>query len=353
MSIVADKKIDEKALAPTQRRPWYSRLTSGPGFVLIVLIVLIILFGVLSPGNRFFSLENLLSIGSNSASLLLLSVGLTFVLAAGHIDLSVGMNLVLSSVVSAQVIVSLSGTPAQVAAGQYPNQALAITVGVIAGIVTGSLFGLVNGLIVTKMHVSSFVATLGTMGIATGVFNILTNGSNVNFLPTSLQSGFGFAKWFGIPAPLILGLVIAIIGGVFLAHTVFGRQTLAIGSSSSGAQRSGVRVDAVTIRVFVLAGFLAGVAGVLDLTKFGTTAIAGHGTDVMQALSAVIIGGTSLFGGIATMAGTTISAILLTVLTAGFVMLGVPPFYQYIAVGLILIGAIWADGLRRRKRNSR
>src|SRR5690606_1695996 len=118
------------------------------------------------------------------------------------------------------------------------------------------------------------------------------------------------------------------------------------------ARRSGVKADSVTIRVFVIAGFLAGVAGVLDLTKFGTTALAGHGTDVMQALSAVIIGGTSLFGGIASMTGTVIAAVLLTVLTAGFVMLGVPPFYQYIAVGAILILAVWVDSIRRRNRSA-
>lgn len=342
----------DSASTPSRLSAWAARLSSGPAFVGIVLVALVLVFGLLSPERRFFSSSNLLSIGSNTTTLLLLAVGLTFILGAGHIDLSVGMNLVLSSVVAAKVIVAFSGTPDEVAAGIYPNEGVAIALGVVAGILCGTVFGLVNGLIVTKMEVGSFVATLGTMGILTGLFNIITGGSNVNFLPLSLQLEFGFAKWLGIPAPMILGLTVALIGGIALSRTVFGRHVLAIGSSDSAARRSGVRGDWVTIRVFVIAGFLAGVAGVLDLTKFGTTALAGHGTDVMQALSAVIIGGTSLFGGVASMSGTTIAAILLTVLTAGFVMLGVPPFYQYIAVGTILVLAVWMDSIRRRKRSA-
>lgn len=353
MSDLAQKEPAAETAAPS-RRAWdiVGRATRGPALVGIVLVALILVFGVLSPENRFFSSSNLLSIGSNSTTLLLLAVGLTFVLGAGHIDLSVAMNLVLSSVVAAKVTVALAGSAEEVAAGVYPNEGTAIALGALAGIACGTFFGLLNGLIVTKMNIGSFVATLGTMGILTGLFNIITGGSNVNFLPLSLQREFGFAKWWGVPAPMVLGLVVAVIAGVLLAKTVFGRHVLAIGSSDSGARRSGVKADSVTIRVFVIAGFLAGVAGVLDLTKFGTTALAGHGTDVMQALSAVIIGGTSLFGGVASMTGTVIAAVLLTVLTAGFVMLGVPPFYQYIAVGAILILAVWIDSIRRRNRSA-
>lgn len=353
MAELTDKTVAAETAKPASNvRSLLQRVTSGPALVGIVLIVLVLVFGVLSPENRFFSSSNLLSIGSNSTTLLLLAVGLTFVLGAGHIDLSVAMNLVLSSVVAAKVTVGLAGTPAEVAAGIYPAEGMAIAAGAAAGIACGTFFGLINGLIVTKMKIGSFVATLGTMGVLTGLFNIITGGSNVNFLPLSLQRDFGFARWWGIPAPMVLGLVVAVVAGIMLARTVFGRHVLAIGSSDSAARRSGVKADSVTIRVFVIAGFLAGVAGVLDLTKFGTTALAGHGTDVMQALSAVIIGGTSLFGGIASMTGTVIAAVLLTVLTAGFVMLGVPPFYQYIAVGAILILAVWVDSIRRRNRSA-
>lgn len=333
---------------------WGSRLImAGPALVAIVLVVLVVVFGLLSPELRFLAPGNLLAVASNAASLLLLSVGVTYVLGAGHLDLSVGMNLVLSSVVSAKVIVHLAGTPEQVAAGIYPNEATAIFWGIVAGIAAGTAFGALNGLIVTRMKVNSFVATLGTTGVATGLFNIITNGSNVNFLPTSLQADFGYETFLGIPGPLILAVVVAAIGGVVLAKTVFGRHVHAVGSSAVAAEKSGVSSSRVTMKVFLIAGSLAGIAGVLDLAKFGTTALAGHGTDVMQALSAVIIGGTSLYGGVTSMFGTAMAAILLTVLTSGFVVIGVPPFYQYIAVGVILVLAVYLDNVRRRSSPDR
>ena len=333
---------------PDSRRPRPSLSgASTTVYILLALIVIIVAFAIVGPDGRFLSLTNLQSIGRNSAGLMLLAVGLTFVLGAGHIDLSVGANLVLSSVVSATLILKLAGSDADVAAGNYPHAGAAIAIGVVAALVTGTVVGLINGLLITRLRVSSFVVTLGTMGIAIGAAQVVTNGSNVPNLPPTLQSGIGLKTFALVPLPLVVSLVAGAIGIALISQTAFGRQALAIGSASGAARRAGVNVDRITVTVFALSGLLAGAAGVLDLTRFGTTALSGHETDMLQALSAVIIGGTSLFGGRASVAGSVIATFIPTVLLAGFVMVGVPPFYQGIAIGVVLILAVWIDGLRR------
>jgi ribose transport system permease protein len=218
---------------------------------------------------------------------------------------------------------------------------------VLAALVTGTAVGVVNGLLVTRLRVNSFVVTLGTMGIATGSAQVITNGSNVPNLPLTLQSGIGLRTLAAVPVPLVVSLVAGAVGVALMTQTAFGRHGLAIGSASSAARRAGVNVSGTTVAVFALSGLLAGAAGVLDLTRFGTTALSGHETDVLQALSAVIIGGTSLFGGRASVAGSVVATFIPTVLLAGFVMVGVAPFYQGIAIGVVLILAVWIDGLRR------
>jgi ribose transport system permease protein len=316
-------------------------------YVLGVLVLLFVVFGVLSPGNRFLTFDNASSIGVNSASLMLIAVGLAFVLGSGNIDLSVGANLVLSSVVGAEVILHLAGSDQQIAAGSYPHELPAVVAGVSAGICTGVAMGALNGVLVTRLRVNSFVVTLGTMGIATGVSNLITNGANVANLPPSLQLQFGVKEWLGVPLPLIASVIASAVCWVLLRRTAFGRQVLAVGSSLRAARRAGVHTHSVTLRTFTLMGLMAGLAGVMDLTKFGTTALSGHDTDILSALSAVIIGGTSLFGGRASVGGAVIATFLPVTLLAGFVMLDVRPFWQYIAVGVILIAAVYLDGARR------
>jgi ribose transport system permease protein len=316
-------------------------------YIIVALVVIVAAFALTGPEGRFLSLTNLQAIGRNSAGLLLLAIGLTFVLGAGHIDLSVGANLVLSSVVSATMIVELSGSKSEVAAGLHPNAWFAIAAGVLAALVTGTAVGVINGLLVTRLRVNSFVVTLGTMGIATGAARVITNGSNVPNLPPQLQADIGLRTVAAVPVPLIIALMAGIVGIMVLRHTVFGRHTLAVGSATNAARRAGVNVDRTTMLVFTLAGFLAGAAGFLDITRFGTTAISGHETTMLQALSAVIIGGTSLFGGRASVSGSIFATFIPTVLLAGFVMVGLAPFYQGIAIGAVLIAAVWIDQLRR------
>lgn len=314
-------------------------------YVLCAVIALVLIFTATTAG-RFLDPSNLQSIGRNSAGLLLLGVGLAFVLGAGHIDLSVGSTLVLASVISAQTIVALtSGTSPAFGPGQVW---IAYVIGAIVAIVIGLVAGIMNGLLVVRLRINSFVVTLGTMGIILGIGQVITNGANVSGLPISIQTSFGVVNWFGVPVPLIAAVVIAVVAAILMTQTAFGKHALSVGSSKTSAQRAGVNVNGTTIGVFVIAGLMAGAAGFLDITRFATTAISGHGNDILQALSAVIIGGTSLFGGRASVAGASVATFIPAVLLAGFVSLGVSSFYQGIAIGAVLIVAVWLDRVRRR-----
>jgi ribose transport system permease protein len=318
---------------------------STPAYIAVALVVLLVAFAILGPEGRFLSEPNLQAIGRNSAGLVFLAVGLTFVLGAGHIDLSVGATLVLSSVCSGMVAARLGGPIGSTDGG--PSW-LALLAAAAVAVLVGIMAGLLNGVLVTRLKVNSFVITLGTLGIFTGVAQVLTNGSNVSGIPPQLQTGFGLQTVLSVPLPLVVALVAGVVFAVLLTSTRTGRHTLAVGSAAQGALRAGVKVDRSAVKVFVIAGALAGAAGFLDISRFGTTAISGHETTMLQALSAVIIGGTSLFGGRASVPGSIIATFIPTVLLSGFVMIGVSSFYQKIAIGAVLIIAVWLDQLRNK-----
>jgi len=350
MSRTADPAADAIPAAPGRLA---AALRSTPVGMAVIVVALIVLFGVLSPNGAFFRVSNLSTISLNVAVTMLLAVGITFVLAAGELDLSIGSNVVLSAVVAAKVLVAVSGTADEVRAGEYPDLALGIAAGTIAAILAGTLFGLVNGLLVTRLRISSFIVTLGTMGIGTGLAYVVSNGVNVANVPRSLQTGFGIEKLFGVvPYPMIVVLIISAVLWYTLRKTRFGLYTLAIGSSREAAERAGIRSPRHVLVLFVMMGALAGVAAMLDLTRFATTNIGGHQTTALAAIAAVVIGGTSLFGGRATIAGSMVASLIPVILGTGLVILGVPSFYQLIVVGAILIAAVFIDQRRRARLSS-
>ena len=347
MSRTADPAADATPAAPGRLA---AALRSTPVGMAVIVVALIVLFGVLSPNGAFFRVSNLSTISLNVAVTMLLAVGITFVLAAGELDLSIGSNVVLSAVIAAKVLVAVSGTPDEVRAGEYPDLALGIVAGTIAAILAGTLFGLVNGLLVTRLRINSFIVTLGTMGIGTGLAYVVSNGVNVANVPRSLQTGFGIEKLFGVvPYPMIVVLIISAVLSYTLRKTRFGLYTLAIGSSREAAERAGIRSPRHVLVLFVMMGALAGVAAMLDLTRFATTNIGGHQTTALAAIAAVVIGGTSLFGGRATIAGSMVASLIPVILGTGLVILGVPSFYQLIVVGAILIAAVFVDQRRRER----
>jgi ribose transport system permease protein len=157
----------------------------------------------------------------------------------------------------------------------------------------------------------------------------------------------------GVPNMIVIGVIVVVIGAVLLHLSVFGRHTYAIGSNAEAARRVGIKVERHLLRVYVLGGVASGLAGYLSVAYFSTTSVAGHSTDNLQAITAVALGGTSLFGGIGTVIGTLIGVWIPAVLKNGFVILGVQPYWQDVAVGFVLILAVWLDQLRRRSRDRR
>jgi ribose transport system permease protein len=221
--------------------------------------------------------------------------------------------------------------------------------GLFVALGCGLGWGVVNGLLVTKARVPSLIVTLGTLGMALGLAEIITGGVDVREVPPKLVTSIGVGRLFDqIPWLVVIAAAVAIVFGVILAATRFGRHTIAIGSNIEAARRAGINVDRHLIAIYGLSGALAGLAGYMSLARFATTTIGGHSTDNLQAIAAVVLGGTSLFGGIGTVLGTVVGVFIPAVLQNGFVITGVNPFWRDVAVGAVLIAAVYLDQLRRR-----
>jgi ribose transport system permease protein len=325
-------------------------LSSTTFWIGVALIVLILGFGLLSEDYVFFEPDNLSTMAVNSVVAVLLACGATYLLGAGLLDLSIGANLILSSVIAAKVMVAVSGSSEEVSQGIYPNLELGIACGVLAAVASGVAFGLVNATLVTRLRINSFIVTLATTGIGTGISLVLTDGVNVAYVPREIQTDFGVAKLFDfLPLPVIVAVVVALSLWFVLNRTRFGVYTIAIGSSPESALRANVKVDRHTVKLFALMGALVGLAAIVDISRFGTTNVIGHQTDALAAISAAVIGGTSLFGGRAAVGGTVLGALIPVVLATGLVILDVVSYYQLIVVGVIVILAVFLDQIRRRR----
>ena len=323
--------------------PFWQRLVAGSStWIGLILVALILVFSVLEP-DSFVDSANARNIATDAAVLLVLATGMTFVIITAGIDLSVGAILVFSGVVSARAMNGVGGDNWGV-----------IIVGLVVALAAGAGWGIVNGFLVAKAKIPPFVVTLGTLGAALGASLVITGGVDEREVPFKLITTIGTGRAFDqIPWLVVIAFAVAIVFGVILATTRFGRYTYAIGSNEEAARRAGIAVDRHLMKVYGLAGTLAGLAGFLSLARFSTTTIGGHDTDNLQAIAGVVIGGTSLFGGIGTMLGSVFGVFIPAVLQNGFVIVGVQPFWQQIAVGAVLIGAVYLDQLRRRSQYQR
>jgi ribose transport system permease protein len=226
-----------------------------------------------------------------------------------------------------------------------------IVLGLIAALGSGLAWGIFNGFLVAKARIPALIVTLGSLGMALGFALLITGGVDERDVPVKLIDTIGTGLLFDqIPYLVIIAFAVAIVFGVILAATRFGRNTYAIGSNEEAARRAGVAVDRHLIKIYALAGTLSGLAGFLNIARFSTTTIGGHDTDNLQAIAAVVIGGTSLFGGIGSVLGSVFGVFIPAVLQNGFVIIGVQPFWQQVAVGAVLVGAVYLDQLRRRSQ---
>ncbi|EJC75752.1 permease component of ribose/xylose/arabinose/galactoside ABC-type transporter [Rhizobium leguminosarum bv. trifolii WSM2012] len=301
-----------------------------------VLFVLIAAFSIARP-ESFAQLANFRQIILNASVLGVIGVGMTFVITTSGIDLSAGAVLVFSSVVSAIVMRDLGGQGWDVG-----------LIGIVVAIACGLGWGIVNGVLIAYAKVPPLIVTLGTMGMALGTALIMTDGVDIREVPDAVAVGIGYGNIFGhVPILSVISLIICAVGGTVLAYTRFGRHVKAIGSNELAARRVGVKVNRQLVKVYAVAGGLYGCAGILSLSYFGTTAVGGNNTTVLDVVAAVVIGGTSLFGGVGSVLGTVIGLFIPAVLQNGFIITGVPPFWQQVAVGGVLIVAVYFDQARR------
>jgi ribose transport system permease protein len=316
--------------------PLWKRLTSLQSTWILGVLVVIVIFFSIAAGGKFLSTSNFSLISQNIAVWAVIGVGMTFVIITSGIDLSVGSVLVFSSVVSAKVMESVGGDGWGVAG-----------LGILAALVTGVAWGALNGFLVAKAKIPPLIVTLGTLSVALGLAQVITGGIDIRSVPEALTDFNTYTKILGIPALPFVALVVLIVGGVLLHKTRFGRYTYAIGSNEVGARRVGISVDLHLISVYALSGLMAGLGAVLSLAQFGTTTIAGQSLTNLNVIAAVVIGGTSIFGGEGSIFGTLVGLFIPAVLQAGFVIIGVEPFWQAVAVGSVLVAAVYVDQSRR------
>lgn len=290
--------------------------------VWMLLFVAVVLF-IATP--VFLTSNNLLNVLLAASVTALLAAGQTYVIILAEIDLSVGAVLGLSSVATALTL-----------------QSHGLLVGLAAGLAVGALAGLVNGLLVTRLNMPSFIATLATMSVLSGLTLRITQGN-----PVAVDnSGFlalGQGRPLGVPAPVWIMVVCYLVFGFVLARSWLGRQVYASGDNAEAARLSGIPVVKVKVLVFVVSGLLASVGGFILTARLSTAQpTAGTGLE-LAAIAAVIIGGTSLAGGRGALVGTVIGALLLGVIDNGLNLLNVSPFLQNVVKGLVILFAVFLD----------
>ncbi|WP_454111854.1 ABC transporter permease [Microbacterium aurum] len=299
----------------------------------LIFVALVILFTVIS-GDAFASLPNARNILAGVAIMIIISLGQMMVILTAGIDLSIGGVLVFSGVVAAMTMNAFDGSVA------------GILLGLLAAMVSGVVWGFINGFLVTKARIPPIIATLGTLGMSMGLALVLTSGIDLR-APLPLVEGLGSSTVLSfIPWIAIIALALAGVVALILSQTVFGRHTYAIGASAPAAERSGINVTRHLITVYAVAGLLVGIAAFVSLARFGTTTLSGHAEDALKAITAVVLGGTSLFGGIGVVRGVVLGAFIPVILLNGFVIAGVQAYWQQFAIGLVLVVAVYID--RRR-----
>ena len=318
-------------------RGFLGRLLSAQAMqIFFVLFFIVVLFGALAP-EAFLTFGNFRNIATNVSILSIIAMGMTFVIITAGIDLSVGAVLVFSGVMAAITMSAMGG-----------EGWLVSFVGLLVALASGLFWGVFNGVLIAKAKIPPLIVTLGSLGIALGLAQILTGGIDRRDAPTVLVDTVGFGRIFGqIPVLTVIALVVILFCAVLLHRTRFGRHTFAIGSNPEAALRAGINVDRHLIMVYGMTGLFAGFAGLLNLAFFQSTTIAGQSTANLNAIAAVVIGGTSLFGGIGTIGGTVVGVFIPSVLQNGFVILRVQPFWQQAVVGAVLIAAVYVDQARR------
>jgi ribose transport system permease protein len=309
-----------------------------PWLFLVLLLVFFESWARLAYGISFLvNAYNLQSIAQFAALPLLLGLGQTFVIIAGGIDLSVGFVMGLASVVMARTMQQL--TPI--------DPVLALAAGLLLAFLAALVPGYINGTLISRLKVPPFIGTLGMYGVARGVGFLTANGTTV---PVNNPHLFmlGNGKLLGVPVPVVITLVLVLVMHWVLSQSRFGQYTYAVGGNRIAAVRAGIDVRRHTLRLYMISAALAGVAGMIYTARFSAGAAQGGEPLLLDSIAAVVIGGASLFGGSGTIMGTVIGALIIAVIQYGLVFINVEPFWQFVAVGIVIIVSVLIDQSRHR-----
>lgn len=308
-----------------RRRKILQNLLRGerPYMLYIAFVILLVVFSLSSPW--FLSVDNFLNIGRQTTLVSIIAVGMTFVIIARQIDLSVASTL------------ALSGMAAALAMSQISNSWI---VGAVAGLGTGALVGLLNGILTTRLSIPSFLVTLGSLSMARGLAMMVTNTKPVIITNETYFAIFGEGTFFDIPVPIAWTLAAMIVGILLLHYNVFGRRIYAVGGNPTAALYSGINTKRITTAAFVLTGTLAGLAAlVLSARSHAARPDVVQGME-LDVIAAVILGGCSLFGGRGYILGTLFGSLIIGTLNNGLVLLGVSSPMQLVIKGAIIVAAV-------------
>lgn len=303
--------------------------------IVVAIFAEVLVFSLLAP--QFLSIDNLVNVALSIAITGILAVGMTFIILTGGIDLSIGSVLAVAGIVAAICAKTLGDA--------------GIFVGIIAAVLVGMLCGLFNGVTISRFRVPPFVVSLAVLTIARGLAFIIADKFSGSTSVSELPTGFAFLgreKLFGIPVPVISMLIVFAIGWFLLRHTRFGRYVYAIGGNSEASFLAGINVKSVTTWVYVLNGFLVGLAGVTLASRLGA-GLANAGMQYeLDVIAAVVVGGTSLMGGKGSVVSTLFGAIFIGVLNNGLNLAGIDPYLQKIALGVVILLAVLADQINKK-----
>ncbi|HML24792.1 MAG TPA: ABC transporter permease [Aggregatilinea sp.] len=296
-----------------------------------VLVMLLVLFGVMAAIKPvYLNVNNLNNIVITGSIIAVTGLGMTIAVAMGDLDLSVGSNQALTACIAADLLTRTS---------------MPLTIG--ATLLIGLMIGVVNGMIISRLKVPAFVATLGMMSVLRGAALLYTDGQSILIMGYDDFAALNTSKVLGLPMPFIIALVTLLVFYVLLRHTPFGRHVCAIGGNENAARATGLRIGLTRVIVFGLVGMAAALSGImLSAQLLFVDGTLGKGLE-LQAIAVTVLGGTSLAGGGGNLPGTLLGALLIAAINSALNILKVPPFYQYLALGLLLILALTLDTARR------
>ena len=307
--------------------------------IVLILLAMLVAFSLLSEG--FFTTRNIFNIIRQISFMGLIAIGVTMVILTGGIDLGSGSVLALAAVLAT----SLAQLP-ESATLKYAGLSVPIGVPVLVALLIGALTGWVNGALIARFRIPPFIATLGMMTVARGFALIYSNKPLSQLTPEYNFIGQGAIA--GVPFPVIVLLVVAVLTHIMLTNTRFGRYIYALGGNEQAARISGVNIDRVKIGVYTLAGLLSGLAGLVVSSRVGSGQ-PGQGVGIeLDAIAAAVIGGTSLSGGIGTIWGTIVGALIIGVLDNGLILLNVDQYWITIVKGTIIVVAVIIDQRKNR-----